>query len=524
MSYLVEQKINGKIYIYEAHGVWDKNKKQCRQKRTYIGIKDPVTGEIKTPRKSKWSKRISFNHGAIKAVESAVIKSSLKNILDDAFSEDVRRILALAAYTAVENKPMCYFENWAEATEGMQHLSMSSQEISAFLCKLGKNQYERAVFWQKWAKAHGLGRNLIFDVTSISTYAVGIENAEFGYNRDGESLPQTNIGLLFSDTKTFPIAYKTYPGSIGDISTMNNLIAHMKNDLQVEHKRLIIDKGFHSNANLQALDMAGYDFIIPMPMGLVVAKDLLAATKSSFDDPHKYFLYGDRLMGHAMRRVTHAGRARDAHVFVDFARRTDEMSALLMKLEQVDCRLRERDEGDVFQSREDAVEFLDSINSGLSKLYEIYVEKRKVRVRRSEVAIDNHSLRFGKMILVPSEAGMSGLAVLEEYMKRDSVEKSFDVLKNGMDFKRGRVHSQESFDGRLFIHMLGLIIQGVLRNSLAHSKLSGKISYPEMIQELNKLKVTHCLDGKAVLGEVSRKQKDIFKALEMEVPASSLLL
>ena len=40
MSYIVEQKIKGRIYLYKVDSYWDKDKKQSRQKRTYIGPKD----------------------------------------------------------------------------------------------------------------------------------------------------------------------------------------------------------------------------------------------------------------------------------------------------------------------------------------------------------------------------------------------------------------------------------------------------------------------------------------------------
>ncbi len=40
MSYIIEQKNKGRIYLYKVFSYWDKDKKQARQKRTYIGPKD----------------------------------------------------------------------------------------------------------------------------------------------------------------------------------------------------------------------------------------------------------------------------------------------------------------------------------------------------------------------------------------------------------------------------------------------------------------------------------------------------
>ena len=41
MSYIVNQKIKGNIYQYEVTSYWDKEKKQSRQKRKYLGRKNP---------------------------------------------------------------------------------------------------------------------------------------------------------------------------------------------------------------------------------------------------------------------------------------------------------------------------------------------------------------------------------------------------------------------------------------------------------------------------------------------------
>lgn len=53
MSCIVYQtkKKTGEKYAYESISYWDKEKKQPRSKRKYIGKVDPVTGEIIKPRK-----------------------------------------------------------------------------------------------------------------------------------------------------------------------------------------------------------------------------------------------------------------------------------------------------------------------------------------------------------------------------------------------------------------------------------------------------------------------------------------
>ena len=62
MSYTVEQKINGKIYLYKVTSYWDKTKKQSRQKRIYIG---PKRNEKKPKIKPKDSDLVTKNFGNI---------------------------------------------------------------------------------------------------------------------------------------------------------------------------------------------------------------------------------------------------------------------------------------------------------------------------------------------------------------------------------------------------------------------------------------------------------------------------
>ena len=48
-------KRSGITYAYEAHYYWDKEKKQSRSKREYVGKVDPVTGKI-VPTRSRAKK------------------------------------------------------------------------------------------------------------------------------------------------------------------------------------------------------------------------------------------------------------------------------------------------------------------------------------------------------------------------------------------------------------------------------------------------------------------------------------
>lgn len=517
MSFIFDRKVRGKVYSYRITGYREKKTGKVKQKREYLGVRNPETGEVTTPRKDRWAARNSVVSGVVHAVDKCSSANRLKETLALSLGAgDGGKAFALAAYCATEGTPMYLYENWAHSAENLSVHAMSSQKVSGFLRRLGENERGRAEFWKLWSRLHGRNRNLVFDITSISTYADGLDMDEFGYNRDGESLPQINVGMVYSDCPSTPLGYKVYPGSVGDVSTVKNLLHYLKHDLGLPHSRLVLDRGFFSVANLKGLDSAGYDYLIPVPSGLRVAKELLMETEGSFNDESAYFEFNGRLMAHAESSRDYAGAFRRFHVFVDFQRRNDETKALLAKLKDVEDRFEGKDFGTV----EDATLFVESVAKGTAKLYRFRRTAGRFSIRRDSAAVHERAKRFGKIILLPKNFGSEPLPLLTDYFRRDGVEKFFDTLKNEMDSARGRVHSQENFDGRLFIHMVALVIHGEMT---ARIKTNGKpvkfkMAFPEIVSNLKRLKRTYSADGTSVLGELTKKQRDIFAVLGIPPP------
>jgi len=60
-----------------------------------------------------------------------------------------------------------------------------------------------------------------------------------GLYRDGDSLQQINLGVLLGDKNKLPFFYQIYPGSIADVSTLNNIALRAK-DLGFRIKTWII--------------------------------------------------------------------------------------------------------------------------------------------------------------------------------------------------------------------------------------------------------------------------------------------
>ena len=106
---------------------------------------------------------------------------------------------------------------------------------------------------------------------------------------------------------------------------------------------------------------------------------------------------------------------------------------------------------------EELQEFLSDAVKGWDKIFEIIDRDGQFRIKRKEKAINAQLEKMGTMILL-SNKRFEGKEVLRLYRRKDVVEKFFDNMKHDIERKRLRIHNQETFEGRLFLDFLALII------------------------------------------------------------------
>lgn len=288
MAFLVEQTIKGATYVYRTEGYWDKEKKQCRHKRVCLGRKDPKTGEV-IPSRSQIHPRGCLDFGNYYLLHFIAQRSGLLNALEEVFPNFWQEIITCAFYELSERKPLYLCEPWCEYTHTINGISLSSQRISDLLQALGKADRERMSFFNRWAQVRSEQEYLAFDITSISSYSKLIKTLEYGYNRDGEDLPQINMGMLFGQTSLLPVFYTVYPGSIRDLSTLENMIAYAKT-LNADKIRFVMDKGFYSDKNIQEMLKNRVKFVMAVPFTTSLAKSLADDVRKHIVAPTKSFV------------------------------------------------------------------------------------------------------------------------------------------------------------------------------------------------------------------------------------------
>ena len=145
-----------------------------------------------------------------------------------------------------------------------------------------------------WIEQLDKPKSLILDTTSHSTEAQQIIDAEWGYNRDCERLPQVNLSLVMEREHRLPLYYRTLSGSIPDIASLGKT-AQILRELGLNEFSFVLDHGFHSHDNLVELIMVKEDFTIGVPLTSQQAKEFNSRLRPSLEDSRNGFLEGKRV-------------------------------------------------------------------------------------------------------------------------------------------------------------------------------------------------------------------------------------
>ncbi|MDP2815674.1 MAG: IS1634 family transposase [Rectinemataceae bacterium] len=509
MAYMVEQKVKGHIYLYSVDSYWDKEKKQARQRRTYIGKKDPQTGAVLPDD----GIRDAREFGNIFLLQSIAKQLGLSEDLAAVFPDTWREILAIAFYRICENKALYLCNNWLDTAWSEEPVSLPSPRISELLAQLGNTKVFTERFFRRWSRRYAASnRFIVFDLTSISSYANGIDMIEWGYNRDRESLPQVNLGVIHGEPSGLPLFYALYPGSIHDVTTLKNIVSELE-ILSLDRTIFVLDKGFYSKANLR--HMQGMKFIIPLPVRCSVERDLVFAAQGKIRSSEYAIRHREHVYYCIRKTIEIADGMFTAHIYLDEHRQADNREAFLRTL--IDAEVLAAAQG--FTNKQQIEEYLADQAPDLVPYFATRRSGPRSALVRTTEAIDATLGRMGVFVLI-TNTELSSESILDYYREKDGVEKYFDSLKNNLFLKRLRIHSHHTMEGLLFVEFIAMILRSEMNVVLKKAKPSDSLCIPEMLSELRKLKQI-MFGKKKALSEVSRKQKDIFAAFGIKLDAQT---
>jgi transposase len=515
MTYIVKQKIHGRIYAYEAENYWDSEKKQSRQKRRYLGVWDEGTGQI-IPKTAERDVKTTKSFGPVSLLNSISDEIQLRKKLSESFGKDGDLILAIAMskllhQTSLKNMHHVLEDSFLPEIYSLKE-SFSSQWLSDFLMRLSSKETAMTSFYNSIIA--GEDETLIFDITSFSSASKNIDWLEWGYNRDGLDLPQVNLGLVLSLHRHLPLYFKLFPGSINDVVTLKNLVAEVK-AFGITKSLFILDRGFYSENNIKELSNEQIDFILPLPFSVNIGKGLISETNKDIENPANAKRFGGDIF-YVLENEVHIGEVK-AYGYVLYSKKREglETNSFYNRLIDIECAL----QGKEFRN---PIDQFKRTAGNFERYFECNVDGKTTNLRRRVNAISQAVNRFGKTILL-SATKRSWDEVLSLYRERDEVEKKFDELKNELEVMPLRVQKAETLQGLLFVFFISLILRALLLRRARDAQLLDKSSIEEIFMELAKLRAVK-VGGKWRLTEISKKQRTLFEKLKIGVPVEASLV
>jgi len=531
MSSIVPVKVGKYTYLYESTSYRDENG-QPRNKRKSIGKIDPKTGEYVY--KPEYLERIasagtpvevspeavqpepSFSvndiqqssirdYGAFYLYKKLSEQIGLLDALQKALPDCWEEVFNLAAYLVSTGDPFIYCEDWLASTEAYPVGSMSSQRISELLAGITKDEQDD--FYRHWCSVRSESEYLALDITSASSYSKLIESVEWGYNRDGEKLPQINICLLMGHTSRLPIYQTVYSGSLKDVTTLRTTIQAFRPLAGEKPIIAVMDKGFFKIKNVDDMlsEEQHVDFVIAVPFTTKFAKDLVKSERNGIDTLRNTIVNGnDTLRAVAISKNWSREHKVYAHVYYNARKAQGIREDLYAHVAEL------RDEA--MADPERCAQKPEHVKYLLLQHYEdagytINVREDTVAAELETsgwmVAISNH-------IADPKEA-------IKIYREKDIVEKGFLRLKNCLDLGRLRVHSEKNMQSKVFVGFISLILLSAIHNTMVDKKLYKKMTMKKLVLTLSKLRL-QIIKGVRVLFPVTKEQRGIYEAFNILVP------
>jgi len=545
MSSITRQRQGKYVYLDESESFWDRDKKKPRNRKTRIGKIDLLSGEPvykkeyidrlaaegkdvggmrlwerdKEVRGMVGAARVSTDaakqmldsvkaFGAMYLLRGIAESTGLLSALREALPRLWERVFVLACYLICSDKPIMYCDDWAAAMYGANSAGMSSQRASDTFAAI--SYADRNAFYKAWYRQIASREYAALDITSISSYSGGIDECEWGHNRDGEKLPQVNICMLFGEQTKLPVYQTVYSGSLGDVTTLEATSAEFDALTGGADLTYVMDKGFNSANNVRALIGGGkrkeHNFLMAMPFTSNFTKELVDRERGRIDQLENVVL-------------TSGSPIRGVHRLVAWP---DGPSLHTLLYFNPVKSIKDRNDLYDYVTRLKAAALADPFNKKLAREYRKYLI-----VRRSKKASGGATVNFRKDA-IDKELDTSGWFIIVSnctddvreayavYRAKDVVEKSFWKYKNSLGLDRLRVHGSDRMHNKLLVSFIALVLVSHVYNVMKEKRLAERMTFDRLILTMSKLRVA-TVNGTQVLSPVTKEQADILAAFGLVV-------
>ena len=488
MSYIRYKKVGDTEYAYEITAYWDKKKRHSKQRSKYLGVvldkearifkdvkrrKRDLNGKVisnpnrKVTQPSKEKEILSFGSGYL--TKKLIDEDSVGKIFADLLSfEKLKTLKSLLSYRLINGSAMYLASDWYEGDISKYLLpgsAMSSQALSVFLKELGDEKFQKD-FFRKYLPiaTKDSKEGLIVDGSSLPN-EINTPINEFGYN-SGSIDRQIKFMSVVSADNNLPLYFRYNAGSIADISTLTNTIKELK-AYDTTAKAVLLDAGFYSNDNIELLQKNKINFIIRLPSGRKLFKEVI--------DNEKIDLASNAI-------------------------KVSKKRVVFIKEKEIELNKEKAYAYIVLDPKKKA----DLVNNYLSEKID---DKQEINDDEMAKVISQKGL----FVIISSKKQKTD-NILNLYYTRQKVERMFSFSKSDLNLLPLRVHSEEALRGHLFLlFLLSYFFMKI------HQKLNKEFTVEQafIILSAQKAKI---YEEQIFVQEATKKQKQIFELFGYDIP------
>jgi transposase len=402
------------------------------------------------------------------------------------------RILLASFYMLSEGNVMSYIGEWSDDNKIDFTHKINDVECSRLFESISYE--ERQMFFTEWLKCLTDSEHFVFDSTSISSWSNSIELVEWGYNRDGDYLPQVNFGMFYGMTSALPVYYHLYNGSVPDKACIKFMMANAIN-IGINKVCFVIDGCLITEENVNAMFESNYSFITTLPLSRTEAPKLIDKVKNNIAlienwiPEYKMFAVKETIVLYGYKLY--------AHIYYNPDKQSRDLNEITSKIEKLK-------------------EELDDLNSTkyVTKRFTDYFDvdmqsKNSIDFTLSADKVNLKISRAGFFILLSSDDRFSSTEVLEAYRKKDGIEKNFYQIKNEIDLKRLKTHNVDTSHGKIFTGFIALIIRSYMLKTIRKHEELKKLTFEKILIELRKIRIVTMSNRNEILMTLTKTQKNI---------------
>jgi transposase len=360
---------------------------------------------------------------------------------------------------------------------------------------------------------------LAYDTTSISSYSEYIKAVRYGKNKDQGSLAQVNMALIFGEESCLPVYYRVLPGNITDVTTIRKLVKDI-DFLEIDKLKLVMDRGFYSAGNINALYKGHHKFLIAVKSNNTFVSGLIEKAKGEmhdfthYDAGHEIYHWKSMEEWPYIQTDRHGNvvleekRRIYVHVYYNGQRAEEEKMRFNKALIITEIAIRGGDE-------------LTGAQMSLRENYFIVKEtpKRGLQIQYKNDAIRKRLCQFGYFALLSNDIKDS-VAAIEVYRRKDMIEKAFDNLKERLEMRRTVVHSDQVLSGKFFLQFLALIYISYIHKHMRDNNLYQNYTMQSLLDSVDVIE-RYDYDGQRYhCSEITKKQQNLFPCFGVTPPTT----